>query len=491
MKNLKALILIFIVTISTVSCFKDHDDNTKPASFTDINDFIWKGMNSWYNWQSNVPDLSDTKDDNTSEYTTFLNQIKNPEDFFNSLRFDYGVTDRFSWFIDDYIVQLQEFQGISTSFGFKLQSVQINNSGDIIIYVRYVADNSPASNANIKRGDIINGIDGTTINTSNFDNVVSKLSNETITLSFVSESGGTLTPIEDKTITSTVISENPVYLKKVFDNINGKKVGYLVYNGFRTSYNDELNDAFSFFKSENIDELILDLRLNGGGSVGTSAYLSSMIYANAGEEEFASLEFNSKHTNSSGSYFFSNTLNVYDANDNKIGTQAINRLNTINNLYVLTSRNTASASEMVINGLRPYMNAVKTVGSTTYGKNVGSIMLFDSPGSDYQDRASANPSHLNAMQPIVFQIFNKNGESDYTSGFTPDIEVLEYEYWNNILPFGDENEVVLKAALDDIRGLSSKTSSIKKQSNTKNLELTSQKKFEQEMYIDSDFFNNN
>ena len=51
-----------------------------------------------------------------------------------------------------------------------------------------------------------------------------------------------------------------------------------------------------------------------------------------------------------------------------------------------------------------------------------------------------------------FQIFNKNGESDYTQGFAPDIEVKEYDYWNNILPFGDENEVVLKAALDDIRG---------------------------------------
>src|SRR5690606_399525 len=145
---------------------------------------------------------------------------------------------------------------------------------------------SPASNANIKRGDIFNAIDGTLLNTTNFSSVVSRLENETIKLSFVSANNGTLTFIEDKTIIAGVISENPIYLTKIFNAISGKKVGYLVYNGFRTSYNDELNAAFATFKNENIDELILDLRLNGGGSVESSAYLSSMIYGNAGVGTF-------------------------------------------------------------------------------------------------------------------------------------------------------------------------------------------------------------
>lgn len=488
MKNYKALILLIIVSFLTTSCFEDNDDNQISAS--SVNDFVWKGMNSWYNWQSEVPDLSDAKDDNLSEYAAFLNQTSNPEAFFNGLRFQYGITDRFSWFIEDYIEQQQEFQGISKSHGAKYQSVQINSNGDVIIYVRHVADNSPASIANIKRGDIINAINGTVLNTSNFNNVVNGLFNDTVKLSFVSENGGTLTFLEDKTITATVVSENPVYLKKIFNDVNGKKVGYLVYNGFRTSYNDELNAAFSFFKNEGIDELILDLRLNGGGSVATSAYLASMIYANAGIEEFANLKFNSKHTEENGSYLFANTLDVFDSNDKKTGTEAINRLNTLNRLYVLTSHSTASASEMVINGLKPYMNPVKIVGTTTYGKNVGSITLFDSPATDYQDRLSANPSHTYAMQPIVFQIFNKNGESDYTQGFVPDIEVKEHEYWNNILPFGDENEVVLKAALDDIRGIITKDPSQKKMgSKFLDLPILSENKFEKDMYIDHAFFN--
>ncbi|CAH8290190.1 C-terminal processing protease CtpA/Prc [Mariniflexile fucanivorans] len=487
MKNLKNLAIILFISCLATSCFEDENDNQ--ISTTEINDFVWKGMNSWYNWQSEVPNLADSKDDNSSEYQAFLNQTDNPEDFFNSLRFQYGTTDRFSWFIEDYVEQLKEFQGISISHGIRYQSVQINSNGDIIIYVRYVADNSPASSVNIKRGDIINAINGTVLNTSNFNNVVNGLYEDTVTLSFASENDGILTFLEEKTITATVIFENPVYLKKIFNDVNGKKVGYLVYNGFRTSYNDELNAAFSYFKNENINELILDLRLNGGGSVATSAYLSSMIYADANVEEFANLKFNSKHTEENGSYHFTNTLNVYDSNDNKIGTETINRLNTINNLYVLTSNSTASASEMVINGLKPYMNSVKLVGTTTEGKNVGSITLYDSPKTDYQDPSSANSSHSYAMQPIVFQISNKNGESDYTQGFAPDIEVKEYEYWNNILAFGDENEVVLKAALDDIKGVTGKISSSKKQLFAKKLELTdTSKKFEKEMYIENDYF---
>ncbi|GAA3598717.1 S41 family peptidase [Flavivirga amylovorans] len=487
MKYFKTLILVLTLCFLTTSCFEDDDDVA--ISTTDINDFVWKGMNSWYNWQTEVPDLSDSKDDNSSEYNSYLNQFTDSEDLFNSLKYETGNVDRFSWFVEDRIAQQQEFQGISKSHGIRYGSVQINSNGDVILYVRYVANNSPASNANIKRGDIINAINGTILNSNNYNNVVKELLNETITLSFVSENGGILTPIEDKMISATVLSENPVYLMKVFNDIGGKKVGYLVYNAFRSSYNDELNAAFSFFKSENINELILDLRINGGGSVSTSAYLASMIYANAGLEKFADLKFNSKHNDEDGFYNFQNTLNVFDSNDIKTGEETINRLNTVNNLYVLTSNSTASASEMVINGLKPFI-PVKVIGTTTFGKNVGSITLYDSPLSDFRDRSSANPGHLKAMQPIVFQIFNKNGESDYTQGFAPDIVVKESEFWNNILPLGDDNEVVLKAALDDIRGFTTKTSTSKKASSfMKKMDISVlDNKFEKEMYISNDYF---
>ncbi len=476
-----------ILTLLFVGCIND----TLITSNNEINDFVWKGMNSWYNWQSDVEDLSDSKDDNNASYTSFLNSYAEPEELFDNLLFDYPNTDRFSWFVEDYEVQAQQFQGISKSFGFRLQAVIINDDNDIIFYVRYVAPNSPVSNAGIKRGDIFNAIDGVILNESNYNDTVSKLSNETITLSFISESGGVLSFIEDKTITSIELSENPVHFKKVFNDINGKKVGYLVYNGFRSSYNDELNEAIAFFIAEGIEELVLDLRLNGGGSVQTMGYLASMLYANGGNDKVAELIWNSKHSDQNSSYFLENTMNVYDSNGTKTGEQLINRLNQISRLYALTSGSTASASEAIINGLRAYI-PVKTVGTTTYGKNVGSITLYDSPSSDYTNKSSANSSHKNAMQPITFQIYDKFGQSDYTQGFNPDIEVKEYQFWNSILPFGDENEVVLKVALDDIRGVSPKILPTSLYKNMKELEvLPLEKRFDKEMYIEHDFFENN
>ncbi|MDO9275401.1 MAG: S41 family peptidase, partial [Lutibacter sp.] len=427
-----------------------------------------------------------TKDDDQDAYNTYLNGFAEPEDLFSSLLFQKGTIDRFSWIVKDFVDLNNQFQGISKSFGFRLTSVNINTAGDYIFFVRYVAPNSPASDAGIQRGDLFNAINGTIVNTGNYNDAVDGFSNETVTLSFVSENNGVLTPIIDKTITATVISEDPVYLKKVFTDINGKKVGYLVYNAFRSSYNDELNAAFAYFKNEGIQELILDLRLNGGGSVETSAYLASMIDAVAGSDTFAKLTFNAKHTNQSGSYTFRNTLNVYDVNGTKTGEETINRLTGINQLYVLSSGSTASASEMIINGLRPFM-PVKVVGTTTYGKNVGSITLYDSPSSDYTKESSANSTHLYAMQPIVFQIFNKLDQSDYINGFEPDLnlKVEEFRFWDNILPFGDENEVVLKAALDDIRGVSARqTKSSAKFSEIKEVEVSKlEKRFDKEMYI--------
>ena len=493
------IVTLVLASAFIFSCSNNNDSPITPDPVVptvtlnnSINDFVWKGMNSWYNWQASVTSLADTKDDNKDDYYTYLNGFQNPEDLFGSLLFDAGNTDRFSWFIEDYVEQQQAFQGISKSFGFRLQAVKINEAGDVIFYVRYVAKDSPASEAGIKRGDIFNAINGTVITETNYSTVVSGLSEETVTMTFVSESGGTLTTIGDKTITAIELSENPVHVTKVLNDIGGKKVGYLLYNGFRSSYNDELNAVFAEFKNEGINELVLDLRLNGGGSVLTSAYLGSMIYEAAGTDDFAELKFNAKHTDQNGTYPFFNDLTIFDTDGEATGGQAINRLNTISRLYVLVSGSTASASEMIINGLKPFI-PVTVIGTTTYGKNVGSITLYDSASSDYTSKTSANSSHKNAMQPIVFQIYNKLGESEYYNGFVPDIEVVEYQYWNNILPYGDENEVVLKAALDDIQGVSSKSSL--KAKNVNSIELLEFKaldnKFEKEMYIDENYFFSN
>lgn len=493
-------IYVSIAIVSAIilsSCNKDSGTPPTPPKPTPpvsevtlknpINDFTWKAMNSWYNWQTNVSNLSDSKTSNKDSYYTYLNGFQNPQDLFENLLYQKGEVDRFSWFIEDYVEQQKSFQGISKSFGFRFKLVRVGSTDNVIFYIQHVSKNSPADKAGFKRGDIVNAINGMVMTVNNYRTALnSYYTQESVEFSFVENDG--VTPKEKKNITKDVVSDNPVYLTKVFDNVGGKKVGYLVYNGFRSSYNDELNTAFGELMNAGVNELILDFRINGGGSVRTCAYLASMIYKEAPTTDvFAELRFNNKHSNENGSYKFYDKLNVYDSQGNKTGEQSINRISGLSKIYVLTSDRTASASEMIINGLRPFIE-VKTVGTTTYGKNVGSITLYDSPASQYTNPQSASTSHRNAMQPIVFQIYNKLSQSDYTQGFLPNIEVKEWESWKNILPLGDPNETVLKAALNDIKGTTARPS--------KFLDTTSQaiesgvveNRFEKEMYIDGDFF---
>ena len=89
------------------------------------------------------------------------------------------------------------------------------------------------------------------------------------------------------------------------------------------------------------------------------------------------------------------------------------------------------------------------------------------------------------MQPIVFQTYNRDGNSDYLNGFSPDIPINESQYWNNLLQLGDRNEALLKAALDDISGIQSKESLSKLQRQAKEFKVSlPEDRFEQEMYLD-------
>lgn len=480
-KNSYTLLLLLIIFSS---CNKS-DDNIAVTTNNEVKDFIWKGMNSWYNWQSNVSNLSDEKDNDSNSYNNFLNNYDSPKELFDDLLYNPGDTDRFSWFIEDFEAQQQAFQGIFTSFGIDFLLTSVNNTENIVMVFEHISENSPADIADFQRGDIINGLNGNIMTFDNYSAILNSFFNDdTVTFNFVDNDG--ITTLREKTISKSVVIKNPVHFTKVFDDINGKKVGYLVYNSFADAYNDELNDAFSELASANIQDFILDLRLNGGGSVQTSAYLASMIYNNGNTDDvFAKLIFNDKKNDSNGVFTFEDTLLIFDTDFNEIGSENINKISNLNRVYVLTSSSTASASEMIINGLRPYIDVV-IVGDTTFGKNVGSATLYDSPNSDYTDRNTANPSHSYAMQPIIFQIFNKDNESDYTNGFEPDIEVLEWQHWNNILPFGDENEILLKTALNDIRGISAKPSAIESTSQKVNHNFLFNK-FEKEMYITKEF----
>lgn len=421
--------------LSVSACKKSTDDVTPKTSTTTtenqtIDSWILSNMRQVYYWNDKIPANPDT--------------TLAPDVFFDSILNTYNVTtnpmgDRFSWIENDANTLAAELSGQTTTTGMEYNLyLRASGSTGVIAQVLYVLPGSPAQLAGIKRGDIISKVNSQLLTTSNYSDLLS--TGTTFTFGFASVSGTSLVDT-DKTVsvTATTFQENPVFLDSVY-TVGSKKVGYLVYNQFvpgangseANEYDAQVDAVFSNFKAQGVTELVLDLRYNPGGYTSSSANLASLIGKGISSSKlYFREEWNTSITpylqQTYGSSFF--VQNFLDKSQN-IGSN-------LSRVFVLTTDHTASASELIINGLRPYMT-VTTIGTTTYGKNVGSITITDDSGKIKW-----------GMQPIVFKSYNSAGQSDYSTGFTPSIEVDEPI---NLLPLGDINEAYLSTALGQISG---------------------------------------
>ena len=210
-----------------------------------------------------------------------------------------------------------------------------------------------------------------------------------------------------------------------------------MYNGFYSSYDGQLNTVFGSFQSQNVTDLVIDLRYNSGGSINTATKLASMITGQFTGQVFAKQQWNAK----AQSYYLSN-------NPGSLENKFMGGLNSLqlNKVYILTSKSSASASELLINCLKPFINVVQ-IGDVTTGKNVGSITLYDSPNFG---KSNVNPSHKYAMQPIVLKIVNKDNFGDYTSGISP--TTLFQEDASSLGVLGNNDEPLLNIAINQITG---------------------------------------
>jgi len=434
----KITLLLFIALFTFQSC-EDNDDVAAPE-YLEVNDFIWKGLNLYYLWQADVPNLADTRFATQADLNTFLKGYSKPEDLFDALRVDKSI-DRFSWIVSDYRELEGMLQGTTKNdgvdFGLYLKS---SGSDQIFGWVRYIIPNSDASGKNISRGDLFYGVNGVQLTVSNYQTLL--LNSENYTLNLADYNNGQITPNgKSVTLTKTELSENPILINKVIET-GGHKIGYLMYNGFYPNYDTQLNDAFGSLKSQGITDLVLDLRYNGGGSVQTATRLASMITGQFTNKVFSKQRWNDKIN----AYFESEDPSALNnLFTSSIDGTAINSLN-LTKIYILTTKSTASASELVINGLKPYIDVVQ-IGDITTGKNVGSITIYDSPTFGKENR---NPLHRYAMQPIVLKIVNANDFGDYFNGLTPAYSLKENI--TNLGVLGTSSEPLLSTAIGKITG---------------------------------------
>lgn len=457
--SLNKLLIIFGTALLINSCSREGDLESNLLGSTSAappNDFVWKGLNSWYFWQKDVPMLGDSYFKNSKEYANFVNSNK-PDDLFYNLLYDYPKKDRFSWIVPDYKVLIAQFNGVTKSSGMDVSLYLKDNGGsNVVAIINYIVPNSPAAAAGLKRGDVLSAVNGVALNTNNYRNLFNDQFTVTVAQNVSVTDSGILTDgvAKTATINAVVLEENPVayYEAKTY---GAKKVAYLVYNGFQSNYNDELNAAFAKMKQDNVTDLVLDLRYNGGGSVETAVALGQMVTGQFTGNPYVFLDFNSKHSQYSERDNLTTTVNTYSfasGSSQSTGSENINSLN-LNKVYVLTSSGSASASELTIQGLKAYIEVV-TIGSETYGKFVGSITLYDSPTSDFTNVNSRNTSHTWAMQPITFSYFNgKRQENPITGGIKPDYSLAPANNFGKLKEFGDVSaDMALAKALELITG---------------------------------------
>jgi len=433
-----------------LSCSKDEikepDITEIPDDVeTQIKDFVWKSMNSWYLYEAETPALEDEKHEDIPTYVDFLESYSSPEALFDGLIYKKDIKDRFSFIVDDYNELENMLQGISESFGYDFQLVRTSASDDNLLgYVRYVIPDSPADKAGIKRGDLFNKINGQQLTAQNYQQLL--FNQRSYTLGLVVLKNNQFVSGESIDMDAVTIHENPIHLAQIIEISGGKKVGYLVYNEFNYLYHQELNHVFSQFKDTGVDEMVLDLRYNPGGSVLTAALLASMLYTTDTEKRFIKYQFNDKQSEESTALEFFDQVPVLNEDYQIVDIEPLHSLE-LSKLYVLTSSGTASASEAIINGLKPYLDVV-IIGERTVGKNVGSRTLYDSPSTDFTDKSKANPAHKYALQPLTTKIVNSTGFGDFENGFAPDIKISELDYLLEMKPMGDLEEPLLHAALE-------------------------------------------
>lgn len=412
--NIKTLTPLLLIAMIFFSCKKNHGDRPQSggdstALNADFRDSVLDISRDDYLWYTLIPN-----DFNPQSYNS-------PASVMAGIM-SYQPLDRFSKVLTEDEYQQQFVLGQNDqSFGISYKFDQQN-----LLRVAYSAKASAAYQAGVRRGWIINKVNNVEAKPANETDLLNILNNDqSASFTFKSLAGAskTLTLNKENVPADEVTYEDVISA----DNHN---IGYLVYNSFFTTLNSNnmaehpgLNVAFQHFKDKNITDLIIDLRYNGGGYTSIAEEMINAIAPQSADgQKMLEYQYNDKLNPSYGETVDINKNNAYNPPS----------LGNINKLVFIVSRETASASELVINSLKPYFPNLKLVGDTTDGKPVG-YMIVPTP--------ETHPQY--EVLPVAFRAINSAGTSDYYNGFMPDKAVVDGvdKSW------GDTDEACLKQAL--------------------------------------------
>lgn len=396
-------------------------------------EWIKENMEEVYFWNNRIPAIDITKE-------------TDPEAYFYKLIYK---DDIFSWITDDYASLKSEYDGDPIAMGYDPSFYIFGDDPDrVFIVVNYVYPQSGAYAAGLRRGNIIMKINNQTITTDNYYDLYSGAA-YSAQLGKITVVGNNWRIDESSTtlnLTSAISNTEPAIVHKVIDTL-GYKIGYLAYAEFLTGKNNlffkSMDQIFAGFKTEGISDLIVDLRYNPGGDIEAAVHLASEIAPAdvvSAKKTLVKLEYNATYQKTLPQSAFSYTFESLATNIN------------LQKVYFLTTWGTASASELVITGLDPYMDVVQ-VGDSTYGKFYGAYVL---PDDDEKW----------AILPIVMKYSNAAGYTDFTEGLIPDQSnlmdddlIVDSPFYNSKLiysyPLGSPADPMTKRAIELIAGVAS------------------------------------
>jgi len=375
----KLIPVIVFVLVFFASCKKEDTQNTSqpqnPSTSTEnkLKDSVLLYSKDIYLWYNQIPASF-----NAQNYA-------DPDKIMTAIR-AYSMETGFSQPVDkwSFAYKQQDWDnlssGVSQDFGL---NIFFKAEGDL--RVKSVEKNSPAGIAGIHRGWQITSINGNTnLTTSNANFIVSAVYESTSgSFTFKKPDGNSV----NINLSAATYQEHPVYLDSIY-TVGSEKVGYMVFNSFLGDtlevYN-EFQRVFNGFTRQNVGDVVIDLRYNGGGYVSVQEKLANwLVNSSANNQVMMNQQFNDKYTEYNETTPFT-----------KIGSLNLSRI------FFIVSNSTASASELLINNLKPYMD-VKLIGpSNTYGKPVG---FFPIPVGDWY------------IFPVSFRSTNKSGEGNYFNG---------------------------------------------------------------------------
>ncbi|RAJ36977.1 S41 family peptidase [Pedobacter cryoconitis] len=404
-------LLLYLFFFSITGCRKTEDRPDYPAgSQENINSWVLDSMKVYYYWNNSLPGKPDLNTD--------------PSAFFKGLR---NGADRFSALVNPDLPESYP-PSLAHTLGFDWITLQTGN-GQVQTVISLVVPGSRGAEKGLVRGDIIKKINGAVPSAANIAALTST--------SILQQSAELELAGKDGTIkvSRLINSEDPVYTYQVFES-GGQTYGYLFLNSFEESALTQLKKAFTYFKQEQVQELIVDLRYNPGGSVPVAATLATLISSNATEgATFVEYRGNS-NAGSRKSSFGAEMTKFQTIQKVSFSGLSAYRLN-LGRVYILTGSHTASAAELLINSLRPYLTVIQS-GQQTLGKDMASFVI-----KDYR-----NPQLVPKWEiyPMIFKLYNASGKGDYSSGLIPDQTADELSVLP-LKPFGDISDPLIQSCL--------------------------------------------